>query len=243
MAQELHNLYNEGETGPTSIHELRPKMKLRGTITKTELFGAFVDVGVGVDGLVHISQLSTERVNRVDEMVSEGNEVTVWVSRVDPKTKRIGLTMIEPPAVEWDEVRAGQVYTGKVKRVERYGAFVDIGLSRDGLVHVSELTSDYIQHPSEVVKMDDEVQVKVLKVDHRRRRLELSRKALEEIELEEEELEDEELPTAMEIALREARKDAGEESRDRSRSRQKRLRHRQEQDDIVARTLGLRDKQ
>jgi len=242
VTQEMHNMYDEGESGPTSIHELKPKMKLQGTVKKVELFGAFIDLGVGVDGLVHISQLRTERVNRVDEVVSEGEQVTVWVSKVDPKAKRIGLTMIEPPAVEWDEVRAGQVYTGKVKRVERYGAFVDIGLSRDGLVHVSELTSDYIQHPSEVIKVDDEVQVKVLKVDHRKRRLELSRKALEEIELEGEELEVEELPTAMEIALREARQDVGKESRDRPKSRQKRIRQRQEQDDIIARTLGLRDK-
>ncbi len=242
MAQELNDLYDDAETGPTSIHELEPKMKLRGKVARIELYGAFVDVGVEVNGLVHISQLSSERVNRVEEVVEEGDEVTVWVASVDAKAKRISLTMVEPPAVSWDEVRAGQVYTGQVKRLERFGAFVDIGLTRDGLVHVSELTSGYIQHPSDVVKVGEEVQVKILKVDRRRRRLELSIKALDEVVLEEAAFEEEELPTAMEIALREAQKEA-DQAQDKHEAHQKMTKNQQEQDDIIARTLGLRNNQ
>jgi len=242
VAQELHDLYDE-ETGPTSIHEIKPKMKLRGKVVKVELFGAFVDVGVGTNGLIHISQLSAERVNRVADIVGEGDEVTVWVSTVDPKAKRISLTMIEPAAVDWDELRAGQVYTGKVKRLEQFGAFVDIGLTRDGLIHVSELTSDYIQHPSEVIKVADEVQVKVLKVDHRKRRIELSLKAVDEAEMVEEDLDQEELPTAMELALLQAQKDTGRTQKDRPGSPKRGKRYREEQDDLLARTLGLHEQQ
>ncbi len=212
-------------------------MRLTGTVTRVELFGAFVDVGVGDDGLVHISQLSSKRVNRVSEVVNEGDEVTVWVLNVDTRKKRIDLTMVEPPAVDWDELRAGQVFTGTVKRVERYGAFVDIGATRDGLVHVSEITSDYIQDPKDYVRVGDEVQVKVLKVDRRRRRIELSMKAMEEhlVEAEEEELE--EAPTAMELAWRQAQS-ADEEAR--SEARRKKARQQREADDIYSRTLGLR---
>lgn len=242
MTEALEDLYDEvEEAGPSSIHDLKPKMRLEGTVTRTELFGAFVDVGVEKEGLVHISQLSTQRVNRVSEVVKEGDQVTVWVANVEPASARIDLTMIEPPAVDWDELRAGQVYSGTVKRLERFGAFVDIGVTRDGLVHVSEITSDYIQDPKEYLKVGDEVQVKVLKVDRGRRRIELSIKALEEhLAVEDEEEELEEAPTAMELAWRQAR--SGRESRHEA-QRRKKARLRREQDDIFSRTLRLRDDQ
>jgi ribosomal protein S1 len=223
---------------PTSINDLKPKMILEGTVSRIELFGAFVDVGVERPGLVHISQLSTERVNRVADVVQEGDAVKVWVMSVDPANKRLNLTMIEPVAVDWDEIRAGQVYTGKVKRLERFGAFVDIGATRDGLVHVSEITTDYIQDPKEYVKVGDEVQVKVLKVDQKKRRIELSIKALEDHLLADEEDEDlEEAPTAMEVAWNQARAGRGKKRR----QRQKRSRSRRDDDDIFSRTLGLRE--
>jgi small subunit ribosomal protein S1 len=229
------------ESGPSSIRDLQRKMRLEGTVSRVELFGAFVDVGVGTDGLVHISQLSAERVNRVSEVVSEGDRVTVWVLGVEPAKKRIDLTMIEPAAVDWDEIRAGQVYTGRVKRVERYGAFVDIGVTRDGLVHVSEITSDYIQDPKEYVKVGDEVQVKVLKVDNKRRRIELSMKELEEhLSADEDEDTLEEAPTAMELAWRDAQ---STDEIDRSEERRKKTRQQLKEDDIYARTLRLRSDQ
>jgi ribosomal protein S1 len=151
------------------------------------------------------------------------------------------LTMIEPPAVDWDDIRAGQVYSGMVKRIERYGAFVDIGTTRNGLVHVSEITSDYIQDPKQYVKVGDEVQVKVLKVDRKKRRIELSMKALEEhLAGEEEEEEPEDAPTAMEMAWRQAQ---GEPDEEQQRPRRKRPQQQREQDDIFARTLRLRSDQ
>jgi ribosomal protein S1 len=234
----MDELYDEDER-PSSIHELQRKMRLEGTVTRVELFGAFVDIGVGTDGLVHISQLSTQRVNRVAEVVNEGDQVTVWVLGIDPRKNRIDLTMIEPPEVDWDDIRAGQVYTGKVKRLERYGAFVDIGATRDGLVHVSEITSEYIQDPKDYVKPGEEIQVKVLKVDRRRRRIELSMKALEEhLVAEEAEEEFEEIPTAMEVAWREAQQERKAQQRQ---ERHKRAREAREDEDIYSRTLQLRE--
>lgn len=239
MAEPLDNLYDENDAeGPSSIYDLKPKTRLEGTVTRTELFGAFVDVGLKREGLVHISQLSGKRVNRVSEVVQEGDRVTVWVISTEPKKGRIDLTMIEPPAVDWDEIRSNQVYTGTVKRLERFGAFVDIGATREGLVHVSEITSDYIQDPKEYVKVGDEVQVKVLKVDRRKRRIELSMKALEEHLLEEEEEEaTEEMLTAMELAWRQAQ--TGGETRH-TEQRHKKAHPSRVQDDIIARTLSLR---
>jgi ribosomal protein S1 len=173
----------------------------------------------------------------VSEILKEGAPVKVWVMNVEPDKGRINLTMIEPPAVDWDEIRAGQVYTGQVKRLERFGAFVDIGATRDGLVHVSEITSDYIQDPKEYVRVGDEVQVKVLKVDRKKRRIELSIKALEDHFADEEEDDEEEAPTAMEVAWRQAR--TGREGK-RDRQRRKRSRSRRDQEDIFSRTLDLR---
>jgi small subunit ribosomal protein S1 len=242
VPEVLDELYDETEeSAPASIYDLKPKMKLEGTVTRVELFGAFVNFGLDMDGLVHISQLRSERVNRVSDVVSEGDAVTVWVLNTDPKAKRIDLTMIEPPAVEWNEIRSGQVYQGTVKRVERYGAFVDIGATRDGLVHVSEITSDYIQDPKEYVRVGDEIQVKVLKVDDRRRRIELSIKALEDhLAADEDEAELEELPTTMELAWRNAQSDqpASEPQTRRRKSAQPR-----DDDDIFSRTLRLRGEQ
>ncbi len=234
MAEALENY---GEERPSSINDLKPKMVLEGTVSRVELFGAFVDVGVEKPGLVHISKLSTKRVNRVADVVKEGDVVKVWVVNVDPANNRLNLTMLEPVAVDWDEIQAGQVYTGKVKRLERFGAFVDIGATRDGLVHVSEITSDYIQDPKDYLRTGEEVQVKLLKVDHKKRRIELSIKALEDHLLAADEDEDlEEAPTAMEMAWSQARTGRGKKRR----QRQKHSRA-QRDDDIFSRTLDLRE--
>jgi len=242
VSEVLDELYEETEeSAPTTIRDLKPKMRLQGTVTRVELFGAFVNVGLDSEGLVHVSQLRAERVNRVSDVVNEGDAVTVWVLNTDPKAKRIELTMLEPPAVDWNEIRSGQVYQGTVKRVERYGAFVDIGATRDGLVHVSEITSDYIQDPKEYVKVGEEVQVKVLKVDDKRRRIELSIKAVEDqLAQAEVEEESEEVPTAMELAWRNAQSD---QSAADSQARRKKALQQRKQDDIFSRTLRLRGEQ
>lgn len=245
------------ETAPTNIGDLEPKMKLQGVVKRLELYGAFIDVGIGVDGLIHISKLGTEHVNRVADVLNENDEVAVWVDKVDPSRNQLMLTMIEPLAVDWKDLKDGQVYTGTVTRLENFGAFVDIGAEREGLVHISELSHDYINNPSEVVSVGDEVEVQVLGFNRRKRRIDLSVKALlekpEQAESNEftgdvqdfqAEIEEEyEMPNAMEIAFRRAMgDDAPMPRRTRKQGKGKKRRrnrekYRRQQDDLLSRTL------
>jgi small subunit ribosomal protein S1 len=156
---------------------LEPKTKLSGKILKTTLAGALVDIGQSVPGVIHISQLQQEAVNKVEDVVQEGQTVEVWVRRV--KKDRIELTMIEPLAFEWKEIQPDLVVKGKVVRLETYGAFVDFGAERPGLIHVSELTHGYVKTASEVLKEGEEIEAKVLDVDRRKRQIRLSMKALQ----------------------------------------------------------------
>ena len=119
-----------------------------------------------------------EQVNRVSDVLKEGDEVMVWVEKVDPERQQIMLTMVPPLAVDWTDLQTDRPYAGKVTRLENFGAFVNIGAEREGLVHISELSHDYVKHPSEVVKVGDEVEVKVLGFNRRKRRIDLSMKAL-----------------------------------------------------------------
>jgi small subunit ribosomal protein S1 len=159
------------------VMALEPKTKLSGKILKTTLAGALVDVGQNIPGVIHISQLSNDAVNKVEDVVKEGQTVEVWVRRV--KKDRIELTMIQPLALEWKEIEPDMVVKGKVVRLEAYGAFVDIGAERPGMVHVSELTHGYVKTPSEIVKEGDEVEAKVLDVNRKKKQIRLSIKALE----------------------------------------------------------------
>ncbi len=156
---------------------LEPKTKLSGKVLKTTLAGALVDVGQSIPGVIHISQLSTEPVNKVEDVVKEGQTVDVWIRRV--KKDRIELTMVQPLALEWKEIEPDMVVKGKVVRLEAYGAFVDIGAERPGMVHVSELAHGYVKTPGEIVKEGDEVEAKVLDVNRKKKQIKLSMKALE----------------------------------------------------------------
>ncbi len=156
---------------------LEPKTKLSGKILKTTLAGALVDIGQSLPGVIHISQLQTEAVNKVEDVVKEGQSVDVWVRRV--KKDRIELTMIEPLAYEWKEIQPDLIVKGKVVRLETYGAFVDFGAERPGLINVSELTHGYVKTASEVLKEGEEIEAKVLDVDRRKRQIRLSMKALQ----------------------------------------------------------------
>ena len=156
---------------------LEPKTKLSGRVIKTTLAGAIVDVGQSLPGVVHISQLSKDAVNKVEDVVKEGQTVDVWVRRA--KKDRIELTMIEPLALEWKEIEPDMVVKGKVVRLESYGAFVEIGAERPGMIHVSELAHGYVKTPSEIVKEGDEIEAKVLDVNRKKKQIKLSIKAME----------------------------------------------------------------
>ncbi|MEB2334759.1 MAG: S1 RNA-binding domain-containing protein [Anaerolineaceae bacterium] len=163
------------ELAPTAA--LEPKTKLSGKILKTTLAGALVDIGLSVPGVIHISQLSKDSINKVEDVVKEGQTVEVWVRRV--KKDRVELTMIEPLAYEWKELEPEMIVKGKVIRLEPYGAFVEIGAERPAMIHVSELTQGYVKSPSEIVKEGDEVEAKILLVDRRKKQIKLSMKALQ----------------------------------------------------------------
>jgi small subunit ribosomal protein S1 len=228
---------------PTTIDEVTPKMEVKGTVKKIDLYGALVDIGVGRLGLLHISQLSEGHVKNVTDVLNEGDEITVWVQDVDRKKGRINLTMLKPPDVTWKDIDEGGVFKGTVVRVEKFGAFVDIGAERPGLVHVSELAKGYVGDPSEVVSMGDEIEVKVIGINRRKRQIDLSVRALEEptkVQVEVDEESNEKLPTAMELALRRAMESSGMEmpvSTDRGKRRNKKSKRRNEREDIFMRTL------
>jgi ribosomal protein S1 len=221
-------------------NDLQPGMKVVGKVVRLEKFGAFVDIGAETDGLVHISEMDTGRVNKPSDVVSEGDSVNVWVKDVNRKGGRISLTMVEPPDVDIRTLKPEMVLDGTVVRLESFGAFVDIGAGRDGMIHVTEMGRGYVGSPSEIVSVGDQVQVRVLEVDPRRGRISLSMKDLPGDEYQWQEEEGEEVPTAMELALREAMEVQGVDlptgRQDRRRRRGKKKRRR-EQDDIIRRTL------
>lgn len=163
---------------------LEPKTQLNGKILKITLAGALVDIGQSLPGVLHISQISETPINKVEDSLKEGQEVVTWVKRV--RKDRIELTMIQPLAYDWKELKPDLVVKGKVTRLESYGAFVDFGAERPGLIHVSELAHGYVKTASDVVKAGDEVEAKVLDVDRRKRQIRLSIKALQELAIEEE---------------------------------------------------------
>lgn len=239
---------------PRALEDLKRKMQFSGTVLKTTLAGALVDIGMPVPGVIHISQLQENPTNRVEDVVQPGQTVEVWIKRVDPKKNRIELTMIRPLELEWREIEKGMVIKGKVTRLEKFGAFVDVGAERPGLVHISEMTHDYIKTPGEVVKEGDEVEVKVLDVNRRKKQIKLSMKALEEKPVfvpraapsrkdkdKEAAVEGEKetpVPTAMEVAMREAmERNRGQEQEQKTKTRRNPSAGERQMEQILNRTL------
>jgi ribosomal protein S1 len=229
-------------------------MEVTGKVKRVSEYGAFVDIGVGRDGLLHISELSTSRIRKVDDLVKEGDEINVWIKELDRDKNRISLTMIPPGTKTIRDLAVGELVSGTVQRLTNYGAFVDIGLERDAMLHVKEMADGYVAKPEDVVKVGDEIEARISGVDARRGRVDLSLKGLrpalasdssaQDIELQPmgEVAEDEELPTLMEMAFRQAL-DGDEDFPAPTRSRKpkrRKGRDRYEQDDIISRTLRYR---
>ncbi len=239
---------SDGAASRRSLQELQVGQELQGTVTKVELFGAFVNIGAERDGLVHISNLRKERVNRVEDVVSPGQTATVWVTKVDPASGRVELTMVRPVLLKWADIKPGLRVKGAVVKIERFGAFVDIGAERPGLVHVSEMSNDYVSNPAEIAREGDTVSVTVLEVDRTKRQIRLTMKqAPEAVEPEPEEAV-EDIPSAMEIALRRALQDSESPSEPPAPAAEekpapaKAKPTRRVQEDILARTLQHRIK-
>jgi small subunit ribosomal protein S1 len=243
----VHILFlQEGSTvevssnGSLRLADLKPKMRLDGKVAKISMAGALIDVGVEKPGLLHISQLRRGQVNRVEDVLQEGQELEVWVLRVDKSSERLELTLIPPVQVEWKDLQPGARFRGRVVRLEKFGAFVDIGADRPGLVHVSEMSSEYVRDPGEIVKPGDEVDVVILDVDRKKRQIRFSMKSTEAVSLAvEDEDDDAPMPTAMEIAFHQAMQERASEARA-AQEASKPARERSTQEDILARTLRSR---
>lgn len=167
--------------------ELNPKTKLSGKVIKTTLAGALIDVGQPIPGVLHISQIQKDPVNKVEDVIKEGQTVDVWVRKV--RKDRVELTMIEPLMYEWKDLQPEMVVKGKVVRLETYGAFVDIGAERPGMIHISELAQGYVKNAGDVVKEGQEIEAAILNVDRKKRQIRLSMKALQPEIVKEEEKE------------------------------------------------------
>ncbi|MEJ2149475.1 MAG: S1 RNA-binding domain-containing protein [Chloroflexota bacterium] len=228
-------------SSPLPISEVQPKMQFTGTVKKIDLAGAVVDIGAECPSFLHISQIKPAHAQNVGDVLSIGQEITVWVREVDKEHCQINLTMIKPPAVEWRELKEGQTYEGTVVRVEKFGVFVDIGAERPGLVHISELSADYVEKTADVVAKGDEVNVQVIGVNRRKNQIDLSMKALAQQQAssnkrEEAQSEEPELPTAMALAMQRALAQS-EDSASEEEPRRKNKGADSAQDEIIRRTL------
>ncbi|KMZ41232.1 30S ribosomal protein S1 [Brevibacillus sp. HB1.3] len=156
---------------------------LEGTVQRMTDFGVFVDIG-GVDGLVHVSELAWNRVDKPSDVVKEGDKVKVKVLKIDRENERIGLSIKETQAGPWasvaEDFKAGSILNGTVKRLVSFGAFIELAPGIEGLVHISQIANRRVNTPSEVLKEGQEVQVKVLDVVPQEQRISLSIRAVEE---------------------------------------------------------------
>ncbi|EKK20169.1 SSU ribosomal protein S1p [Fructilactobacillus florum 8D] len=158
---------------------------VEGTVARLTNFGAFIDLG-GIDGLVHISEISYDHVNKAADVLSVGEKVKVKVLSVEPERDRISLSIKQLQPGPWDDIEekapVGSVLDGTVKRLVDFGAFVEVFAGVEGLVHISQISHEHIDKPSDVLKSGQKIQVKVLSIDPEEHRLALSIKALEEPE-------------------------------------------------------------
>ena len=161
------------------LSKLKSGMRLQGTVSSIVDFGAFVDLG-GIDGLIHISELSWNHVNHPSEVVKVGQEVEVEVLDVDLNRERISLGLKQTTEDPWralvKKYPVGAIVEGTVTKLVPFGAFVDLGEGIEGLVHISELANRHVENPETVVKPGETVFVKVIDVDLDRRRISLSLK-------------------------------------------------------------------
>src|SRR5436190_13634306 len=169
---------SQSEGRKAFLQSLHKGERRNGIVSSIVNFGAFVDIGGGVDGLVHVSELSWKHVDHPSEVVAVGQEVTVEVLDVDLERERVSLSLkatMEDPWREFERKHAtGEVIAGTVTKLVPFGAFVRVGEGIEGLVHISELSDQHVESPEQVVQVGQQVRVKVVDVDVSRRRISLS---------------------------------------------------------------------
>lgn len=164
--------------------ELAEGQTRKGVVTRLTPFGAFVDLGDGVEGLLHISEIAWERIPHPSARLQEGQEIEVLVTKVDREAKRISLSLKQLSPHPWSNVeekyKVGDEVEGKVVRLTSFGAFVNLEEGVDGLIHISQLSNKRVEKPEDVVKIGDSVRAKVVKVDPEQKRIGLSLREAEE---------------------------------------------------------------
>jgi predicted RNA-binding protein with RPS1 domain len=176
----MYLMENGNSTTVTMSDQLQRKMHFTGKVIKTSKAGAIVDIGIEKPALLHISQIITPLdsvINRVEDRLKVDQLIEVWVKNI--RNDRIELTMHEPLKYEWRELAKDMVVKGKVVEIQNFGAFVDIGAERPGLMHISELSRTFVKNTSDVVKVGDEIEIKIIDFDRRKKQIKLSMKALQ----------------------------------------------------------------
>ncbi|MGD2161905.1 MAG: 30S ribosomal protein S1 [Anaerolineales bacterium] len=171
------------------ISELQPGEVRQGTVISLADFGAFVDIG-GADGLIHISELSWKRIDNPSEVLEVGQEIEVKVLNVDAERKRISLSLRALESDPWDEImenfEEGQLVEGTITKLTKFGAFAALkGTEQyeiEGLIHISELSDEHIEHPREVVHEGQDIAMRLINIDNERRRIGLSLKQVDSAE-------------------------------------------------------------
>ncbi len=210
--------------------------EIEGKVKHCGIYGALVDIGTGQDALLHVSQLPADADGHRADAVQPGSVISAFVYKTRPDG-HVALTLEKPPAVPWSTIKNGNSYVGTVIRVEDFGVFVDFGAERPGMVHVSEMAEGYVRSPGDVAQVGQAVEVRVIKKSGRTRQIDLSMKpSVAEAEVFEEE-DEEEAPTSMAHAFRRAMQGDTAGLTRQADKPARRARHRQVQEDILARTL------
>jgi small subunit ribosomal protein S1 len=162
------------------LEELKPGQEREGIVRSLRDFGAFVDLG-GIDGMIHISQLSWERVKHPSDVLTEGQKIKVKIEKINMETGKIGLSFRDLTEHPWNDIETkctvGDVMNGSVTRTAKFGAFVRLFPGVEGLIHISELSHQHVRNVDEILKEGQEIEVKVMSVDRESQRIGLSLKA------------------------------------------------------------------
>jgi small subunit ribosomal protein S1 len=177
---------------------------VKGRVRNLTNYGAFIELEEGIDGLLHVSDMSwTRKISHPNEMLEKGKEVECRVLSVDPDRRRIALGLKQLDEDPWaanipSKYQAGELVKGKVTKITNFGVFVGLEDGLEGLLHISELADHKVENPEEIVKVGDEIEVKILRVDTEDRKIGLSRKRVEWAEEDENAAAESSAPTAKE---------------------------------------------
>lgn len=167
------------------LQELKEGEVRKGRVTSLADFGAFVNIN-GADGLVHLSEISWERIDHPKEVLEVGQEVEVKIISIDRERRRIGLSIRQLQNDPWEnyvkDYKVGQLVEGTITRLTKFGAFARIDENLEGLIHVSELSDKRIEHPKEVLNEKDIITLRIIKIDNERRRIGLSLRKVESMQ-------------------------------------------------------------